>query len=83
MRRLTVLLLSLTGRYEFRNGAVLQWLPPKKARPMGKKVNRHVPSFSYKIRYARAAIEISRDRKPARWMCSTVALEYQSKGCPA
>ena len=40
---------------------------------MGKKTNRRGPSFSYKIRYVRVVIELSRDRRPARWTGSTVA----------
>ena len=81
MHRLTVLLLSLTGRYEFHNGTALQRPPPKKACPTGKKANLHGSSFSYKVRCARTAIEILRDRRPARRMGSTVVLEYQSQGC--
>jgi len=65
------------------NGTAPQRLPPKKVRPTGKKMNRYDSSFCRKVSQAHAAARTSRERRPAHWTGSTVALEYQSQEHPA
>jgi len=57
-------------------------LPPKKARPTGRKTNRCGPSFCRKVSSARAAARTSRERRLAHRPGSIVTLEYPSQGRP-
>ena len=64
------------------NGTALQRLPPKKARPIGKEMTHHGPSFRCKMSSAHVAAGTSREHRLAHRPGSTVALEYLSQGHP-